>query len=80
MPVYKGGGKDPMDVNSYRGVALTTVVGKVLKFLILERLQAILLEAGIPHINQSAYRKEGGFLCQCKFHHTGGNSTVLERW
>ena len=57
VPVYKGGGKDPMDVNSYRGVALTSVVGKVLEFLILERLQVVLLEAGIPHINQSAYKK-----------------------
>ena len=57
VPVYKGGGKDPMDVHRYRGVALTSVVGKVLEFLILGRLQFVLLEAGIPHINQSAYRK-----------------------
>ena len=58
VPLYKGGGKDPMDVNSYRGVALTSVVGKVLEFLILERLQVVLLEAGIPVSLQ-----EGGFLC-----------------
>ena len=56
--VYKGGGKDPMDIHSYRRVALqTSVVEKVLEFLILERLQVVLLEAGIPHINQSAYKK-----------------------
>ena len=65
VPVYKDGGKDPIDVNSYRGVALTSVVGKVLKFLILERQQVILLEAGIPHINQSAYKK--GFLVLMRF-------------
>ena len=37
VPVYKGGSKDPMNVHSYGGVALTSVVGKVLEFLILER-------------------------------------------
>ena len=47
VPVYKGGGKDPMDVHSYREVALPSVVGKVLEFLILERLQVVLLEAAI---------------------------------
>ena len=30
---------------------------KVLEFLRLERLESIFLEAGLPHINQSAYRK-----------------------
>ena len=32
-------------------------MGKVLEFLILDRLHDVLLEAGIPHINQSTYRK-----------------------
>ena len=57
IPVYKGGGKDPLKVNSYRGVTLTSMVAKVLEFLVLERLQMIFLEANLPHINQTAYRK-----------------------
>ena len=54
---YKGSGKDPLLVDSYRGVTLPSVVTKVLEFLVLERLQIIFLEASIPHTNQSAYRK-----------------------
>lgn len=55
VPVYKGGGKDPLKVDSYRGVTLTSVIAKV--FLFLERLEFVFAEAGIPHLNQSAYRK-----------------------
>ena len=36
--VYKGSGKDPLQVESYRGVTLSSVVTKVLEFLVLERL------------------------------------------
>ena len=50
-------GKDPPKVDSYRVVNLTSMVAKVLEFLILERLQSVFLEAGLPHVNQSAYRK-----------------------
>ena len=57
VPVYKGGGKDPLKVDSYRGVTLTSVVAKVLEFLVLERLQPVFMEAGLPHVNQSGYRK-----------------------
>ena len=57
VPVYKGGGKDPLRVDSYRGVTLTSMVAKVLEFLFLERLQLVFMEAGLPHVNQSAYRK-----------------------
>ena len=57
VPVYKGRGKDPMKTDSYRGITLTSMVAKVLEFLLLERLESIFLEAGLPHINQSAYRK-----------------------
>ena len=55
VPIYKGGGKDPLDVHSYRGITLTSGVAKVLEFLLLDRLKLVLLEAGLPHINQSAY-------------------------
>ena len=55
--VYKGGGRDPLSTNNYRGVTLTSVIAKVLEFLVLQRLQVIFLEAGIPHRNQTAYQK-----------------------
>ena len=57
IPVYKGGGKDPLNVNSYRGITLNSVISKVLETLILNRLEPVFMEAGLPHPNQSAYRK-----------------------
>ena len=36
VPVYNGGGKDPMKVDSYRGITLTSMIAKVLEFLLLE--------------------------------------------
>ena len=56
--IYKGNnGKDPLNADSYRGITITSVIAKVLEFLILE---CIFLESGIPHINQSAYHKRVG--------------------
>ena len=57
IPVYKGGGKDPCDVNSYRGITLNSVLSKALELLILQRLEPLFTDAGIPHPNQSAYRR-----------------------
>ena len=57
VPINKGGGKDPLDVQSYRRITLTSVIVKVLELLLLDRLHMVLLEAGLPHINQSAYTK-----------------------
>ena len=68
VPIYKGGGKDPLKVDSYRGITLTSMVSKVLitltsmvskvlEFLLLEHLELVFMEADLPHINQSAYRK-----------------------
>ena len=54
-PVYKGGGKDPLDTNNYRGVTVTSVLAKVLESLLLPRLQCHLANRGIPHTNQTAY-------------------------
>ena len=56
-PVYKRGGKDPLNTNSYCGVTLTSVLAKVLEALTLTRLQCHFLERNIPHPNQTAYRK-----------------------
>ena len=33
------------------------IVAKVLEFLCLDRLQMVFLEADLPHVNQTAYRK-----------------------
>ena len=55
--MYKGGDRDPVLVDSYRGVTLSPVIAKVLGFLILMRPQPLLLEANIPRVNQSPYRK-----------------------
>ena len=41
-------------MNSYWGVTLTSVIAKVLESLVLERMQDILIEAGVPHVNQTA--------------------------
>ena len=57
VPVYKGGGKDPMKIDSYRGITLTSMVAKVLEFLLLQCLELVFLEAGLQHINQSAYSR-----------------------
>ena len=57
IPIYKGGGKDSLNVNSYRGITLNSVISKVLETLILNRLEPLFMEAGLPHRNQSAYRK-----------------------
>ena len=56
LPVYKVGGKDPLRVDSYRGVTLTSVVAKVLEFFFLEWLRLVFMEAGLSHVNKSAYR------------------------
>ena len=57
IPVYKGGGKDPMDFQSYHGISLNSVISKILEILILDRLEPFFSGGGIPHPNQSAYRK-----------------------
>ena len=58
VPVYKGSGKDPLRADSYSGITLSPVFSKVLEFLILDRLELVFMEANVPHLNQSAYRKK----------------------
>ena len=54
VPVYKGGGKDPL--RQLLGV-MSSMVAKVLEFLCLQRLEVVFLEADLPHVNQTAYRR-----------------------
>ena len=58
VPVYKGSGKDPLKTDSYRSITLSPVFSKVLEFLILNRLEMVFIEANVPHVNQSAYKKK----------------------
>ena len=58
VPIYKGGGRDPVNMNSYRGVTVSSVIAKLLESLVLGRMSSLLEEAGVPHVNQSAYRKK----------------------
>ena len=57
ITIYKEGGKDPLDGNSYRGITVNSAVSKVLEYLILGRLEPLFSDSGLPHPNQSAYRK-----------------------
>jgi hypothetical protein len=48
IPVYKGGGKDPLDSISSQGITLTSILTKMLESLLLACLQDHLTERGIP--------------------------------
>ena len=54
--------RDPVKVDSYRGVTLSSVIAKLLELLVVGRMGTLLEEAGVPHVNQSAY----SVLCRCK--------------
>ena len=43
--------------NQKAAVTLTSMVGKVLEFLLLERMQMVFLKENLPHVNQTAYQK-----------------------
>ena len=62
IPAFKGKGRDPLLKKNYRGVTLTSVLAKVLEIAIMQRLEPILDDAGIPQTTQTAYRK--GVSCQ----------------
>lgn len=58
VPVYKGEGTEAMKVDRYRGITLTPPCSPLLDC----RLH-LELEAGLPHVNQSAYIR--ATLCRC---------------
>ena len=62
IPAFKGKGRDPLLKKNYRGVTLTSVLAKALEIAIMQRLEPILDDAGIPQTTQTAYRK--GVSCQ----------------
>ncbi len=57
IPVYKGQGKDPLLVNSYRGITLSSVLAKLLEIVLLQRLSPVLEDLGVPDSLQTAYQK-----------------------
>lgn len=57
IPIYKRNGKDPLLVNSYRGITLSSVIIKVFEIILLQRLTPLLEETGFPDLSQTAYRK-----------------------
>ena len=57
IPAFKGKGRDPLLVNSYRGITLTSVLAKVLEILLLNRMRDILDDSQVPQLTQAAYRR-----------------------
>ena len=49
VPAFKGKGKDPLLVNSYRGITFTSVLAKVLENL-LNRMSNILDDSGVRQL------------------------------
>ena len=56
-PVYKGGSKDPLNVQSYYVISLNFVISKILERLIFYCSEPLYSGGGIPHPNQYNYRK-----------------------
>ena len=57
FPVYKQQGKNPLLLNSYRGITISPILCKILEIILLHRLSPILHDAGSPHMLQTAYQK-----------------------
>ena len=56
VPINKGKDKKPLSANSYRGISLMSVIGKIFEHIVLQRMTPILEENRIPHHAQSAYQ------------------------
>ena len=61
VPAFKGKGRDPLRVNSYRGITLTSVLAKVLEILLLNRMSVILDDSEVATTtNTDGIQKECG--------------------
>ena len=38
VPIYKGKGRNPLLPSNYRGISLTPVIGKLFKYILLQRM------------------------------------------
>ena len=61
VPIYKGKGRDPLLAKNYRGISLTSVIGKLFERILLQRVIPVLEDLGIPHYTQTAY--QAGISC-----------------
>lgn len=57
ISLFKGKKKSKFDKDSYRGITLLNVIGKILERIILERNLVVLNEAGVPNKVQFAYQE-----------------------
>ena len=60
VPAFKGKRRDPLRVNSYHGITLTSVLAKVLEILLLNRTSVILGDSEVPQLTQMAYIRNVG--------------------
>ena len=56
VPIYKGKGRDPLLAKNYRGISLSSVIGKLFERVLLLRMIPVLEEKGIPQCTQTAYQ------------------------
>ena len=66
--------------DSYLGITLTSMVVKVLEYLLLDWLESIFVDAGLSHINYSDSVQNGSLMCRSNVCHTGGYFQVVEGW
>ena len=57
IPIFKGGNKDPLCKDDYRGISLTTILSRVWDKVIYYRLKKWLLQINYPHPLQCAIRE-----------------------
>ena len=50
IPLHKGSGKTPLQVNSYRGITPSPVLSKIFEIVLLQRLSPLLQDSGSPVI------------------------------
>ena len=61
LPVYKGKGKDPLLMENYRGITLSSVMVKLFEIILQQRLSPLFEDIGFPDISQTAY--QSGLSC-----------------
>ncbi len=71
-PIFKGGGKDRTDPSSYRPIALTSCVARVLEKLINKQLLKYLLEKSLLYQHQSGFLPSHSTVTQLAF--------LLHKW
>lgn len=54
-PLYKSGGKNPLEMGSYRGITVTSVWAELLESIILRCLLPVMEDMGLPDVNQTGY-------------------------